>query len=123
MKAFKIRQEFAGQDQKNQQAQFDFAVAYADLAEAYTNTDEPAKGFEQGQKSLEMLKELSAFDPTDAVYSRNIGYCYERMAQAKERQASAKQISIAQGIELWAEARNFYQKALGVFLNLKIKAN
>ena len=118
LKAFEIRREIAAEDRKNQQAQFDFAVAYADIADAYINTDEPAKGFEQGQKSLEIFRELSVSDPTNAVYLRNLGYCYEKLAQAKEHIALAGQSSSMQSRQ-WTEARDWYQKAFDVFTNLK----
>ncbi|MBA2621045.1 MAG: serine/threonine protein kinase [Acidobacteria bacterium] len=120
LKAFEIRRKSAEQDAKNQQAQFDFAAAYADLGEAYTETGEPAKGFEQAKKALEILETLSASDPTDAVYQRNIGYCYERMAQAKERLA-ANQTPTGARVKEWMEATDLYQKALNVFSDLQSK--
>jgi tetratricopeptide (TPR) repeat protein len=118
-KAFAIRREFAAQDPQNKQARFDLAVAHGDLAEGYTNTNAPAEGFAEGQRSLEILEELSASDPTNAVYLRNVGLCYERLAQALARSASDERAPAARRVKQWTEARAWYQKALGLFSDLR----
>ncbi len=57
--------------------------------------------------------------PTNAVYLRNIGLCYENSGSALARLAADETISRAQRIKDWNEARSWLQKALGIFSELR----
>ncbi len=117
-KAFAIRQQVASQDPKNAQASFDFAVAHADLAEVLTATGATAEALDEAGKALSILQRLSAADPTNAVYSRNIGLCYEKFGAAFARAGADETKSSAERVKDWTEARAWFEKALGLFLDL-----
>jgi hypothetical protein len=68
---------------------------------------------------LSILQQLSAADPTNAVYSRNIGLCYEKLAAAFERLGADENRSKAQRTSDWTEARGWFEKALHLFSDLR----
>jgi tetratricopeptide (TPR) repeat protein len=118
-KAFAVRQDIAAQDPQNAQANFDLAVAHADLSEALTVTGASAEALDHAQQSLSILRQLSAADPTNVVYSRNIGLCYEKFAGALTRLGSDERRARDQRIKDWTEARSWFQKGLGLFSDLR----
>jgi serine/threonine protein kinase/tetratricopeptide (TPR) repeat protein len=118
-KAFAIRQEIAAQDPKNAQARFDLADAHGDLCEALTATGAGVEALDHAQQALSILQQLSASDPTNAVYLRNIGLCYENSANALAHLAADETRSYAQQIQDWNEARAWFEKALGLFSELR----
>jgi len=118
-KAFDIWQEIAAEDPKNAQARFDLADAHGDLCEALTATGASVEALDHAQQALSILEQLSAADPTNAVYLRNIGLCYENSASALARLAADETISRAQRIKYWNEARSRFEKALGLFSDLR----
>jgi non-specific serine/threonine protein kinase/serine/threonine-protein kinase len=117
-KAFAIRQQIASQDPKNAQASFDLAVAHADLAEVLTATGATDEALDDAERALSILQRLSAADPTNAVYSRNIGLCYEKFGAAFARAGADETKSAAERIKHWTESRRWFEKALGLFLDL-----
>jgi tetratricopeptide (TPR) repeat protein len=118
-KAFAIRQEIAAKDPKNAQARFDLAVDHADLSEALTATGASDEALDHARKAFLILQQLSEADPTNAVYSRNIGLCYEKFANAFARLGAAETRPGEQRIRDWSEARSWFEKALGVFSDLR----
>jgi serine/threonine protein kinase len=118
-RAFAIRQEIAAQDPKNAQALFDLANAHGDLSEALTATGASTEALDHAQQALSILQQLSAADLTNAVYLRNIGLCYENSANALARLAADETRSHAQRVKDWNEARSWFEKALGLFSELR----
>jgi eukaryotic-like serine/threonine-protein kinase len=118
-KAFAIRGEIAAQDPKNAQAVFDLAVAHADLSEALTATGSTTEARDHAENALSILQQLSTTDPTNAVFLRNIGLCYEKLAAAFERLGADQNRSGAQRITDWTEARDWFEKALHLFSDLR----
>ena len=118
-KAFAIRQEIAAQDPKNAQARFDLADAHGDLSEALTATGASIEALDQARQALSILQQLSAADPTNAVYVRNIALCYETSAQALSHLAADETRSKTQRVKDWNEARSWFEKALGLFSELR----
>ena len=70
------------------------------------------------EQALSILQQLSAADPTNVVYLRNIGLCYETSAQALSNLAGDETRSKIQRIKDWIEARSWFAKALGLFSEL-----
>jgi len=89
------------------------------LCEALTATGASVEALDHAQQALSILEQLSAADPTNAVYLRNIGLCYENSASALARLAADETISRAQRIKYWNEARSRFEKALGLFSDLR----
>ena len=79
----------------------------------------PAAALAEGQQCVAVLKELTASDPTNAVYQRNIGLCYEKLAVASERAANDERAAPAQRVKQLTAARAWYQKELEVFSDLR----
>lgn len=118
-KAFVIRQEIAAQDPQNKQMRFDLAAAHGDLSEALANTGDTAQALSEAEKSLTILNELTSADPTNAVNRRNLAICYDRFAVAYARQAADVKLSPAQRTTHWKEARDWYQKELNLYTELR----
>jgi len=118
-KAFDIREQIAANDPKNAQARFDLAVAHGDLSEALNLTGEYKDALNRAHKSLSILQELSTSDPTNAVYLRNVGMCYEKLAEASARSARDQKNSFAEKTSDWTETRNWYRKGEEVFSTLR----
>jgi tetratricopeptide (TPR) repeat protein len=118
-KAFAIRQDIAAHDPKNAQAIFDLAVAHADMSEALTATGSTTGALNHAQNALSILQQLSATDPTNAVYSRNVGLCYEKLAAAFERFGADEKRSDGQRVTAWTQARDWFEKALHLFSDLR----
>ena len=118
-RAFAIRREIAAQDPKNAQAIFDLAVAHADLSEAFTATGSASDGLEEAKTALSILQQLSAGDLANAVYSRNVGLCYEKLAAGFQRLGVDETRSSTQRITDWTEARSWSEKALHLFSDLR----
>jgi len=118
-KAFGIREQVAAKDPKNAQARFDLAVDHADLAEVLTATGATDEALAHAREALSILQQLSDADPTNAVYWRNIGLCYEKFANAFASLGATDTKSRAERIRDWSEARAWFERALGVFLNLR----
>jgi len=68
---------------------------------------------------LSILQQLSAADPTNAVYLRNIGLCYETCGQTLSRLGADETKSQTQRIKDWNEARSWFEKAFGLFSELR----
>jgi serine/threonine protein kinase/tetratricopeptide (TPR) repeat protein len=122
-KAFAIRQRIAAEDPKNAQASLDLADAYGDLCGALIATGASVEALGQAQQALSILQHLSAADPTNAVYLRNIGLCYESSANALSHLGADKTISQSQRIKDWNEARSWFEKALGLFSELRTRGS
>ena len=118
-KAFGIREQVAAKDPKNAQARFDLAVDHADLAEVLTATGAPDEALAHARQALSILQQLSDADPTNAVYWRNIGLCYEKFANAFASLGATESKPSAERVTDWSEARSWFEKALGVFLDLR----
>src|SRR5262249_35643726 len=88
------------------------------LSEALTATGSTTEALNQAQNALSILQQLSATDPTNAVYSRNVGLCYEKLAAAFERLGADKKRSSGQRITDWTQARLWFEKALHLFSDL-----
>jgi hypothetical protein len=56
---------------------------------------------------------MGVAEPTNAVYLRNIGLCYENSANAVARLAADETRSHAQRTKDWNKARSWFEKALG----------
>lgn len=112
-------QEISVQDPKNAQARFDLADAHGDLCETLTATGAGIEALDHAQQALSILQQLSAADPTNAVYLRNIGLCYENSANALTHLAADETKSHAERIKDWNESRSWFEKALGIFSELR----
>ena len=77
------------------------------------------KALDDAQTALSILQQLSAACPTNAVYSRNIGLCYEKLAAALERLGADENRSNAQRLTSWSQARGWFEKASQLFSNLR----
>jgi hypothetical protein len=62
---------------------------------------------------------MGVAEPTNAVYLRNIGLCYENSANAVARLAADETRSHAQRTKDWNKARSWFEKALGLFSELR----
>jgi len=118
-KAFGVREEVAAKDPKNAQAGFDLAVDHADLSEALAATGATDEALGHPRQALSILQQLSDADPTNAVYWRNIGLCYEKFANAYANLGATDMRSRAERTKDWSEARSWFEKALGVFSDLR----
>jgi serine/threonine protein kinase len=118
-KAFDIRQRIAGQYPKNAETEFDLAVAEGDLSEVLIATGDSSKAKDHAQQSLSILLQLSAADPTNVVYRRNIGLCYEKLGDALAGLPSNKKQSRSRRAKNWTNIRTTYQEGLNVFAALR----
>lgn len=118
-KAFAIREKVSEQDPKNVQARFDLGVAHGDLAEALSANGELTPSLEHAQHALSILQQLSAADPTNAVYQRNVALCYEKFGQIYSSLGSDQSRPNAQRAKDWNEARNSYRKGFELFSKLR----
>jgi tetratricopeptide (TPR) repeat protein len=94
-------------------------VAHADLAEVLTATGATAEALGDAEKALSILQRLSAADPSNAVYSRNVGLCYEKFGVAFARRGTDETRLSAERIKDWMEARAWFEKALRLFSDLR----
>jgi eukaryotic-like serine/threonine-protein kinase len=117
--ALELRQQVAAQDANNKQARFDLATSHGELAETYVNLRRPAEALEHGGKSLELLTALTTSDPNNAVYRRNLGLCYERIAGAHAVAAAGDGTPTEQRRARLVQARDHYGKARDVFAELR----
>jgi eukaryotic-like serine/threonine-protein kinase len=118
-KAFDIRQRIAGQYPKNAETEFDLAVAEGDLSEVLIATGDSSKAKDHAQQSLSILLQLSAADPTNVVYRRNIGLCYEKLGDALAGLPSNKKQSRSRRAKNWTNIRTAYQEGLNIFAALR----
>ena len=118
-KALAVHERLSAQDPKDTQARFDAASVGADIAEAYVNLRDAARAIENGTTSLSMFENLVVTDPANMVYLRSVGLCYEVLARAHGLIGFDVKLSADNRIEQWHEARNWYQKALKVFVDLR----
>ena len=62
---------------------------------------------------------LSAADPTNAIYSRNLAIYEEKLGDAFARSGADKNTPTAQRTRAWSDAREAYEKAGAIFSNLR----
>ena len=74
---------------------------------------------DHAQQALSILLQLSAADPTNVLYRRNIGLCYEKFGDACTLLASNKKQSRARRVKTWVKARSSYKQGLDVFATLR----
>jgi hypothetical protein len=101
------------------QARFDFAVAHGDLAEGLSLTGDTESALDHAAQSLSILQALAKADPTNAVYRRNVGLCYEKLGEIRARMANDDERPIVQRISDWNEAHNWYQRGGEIFSTLR----
>jgi eukaryotic-like serine/threonine-protein kinase len=118
-RAFQIRRESAAGDPANKQARFDLGTAYADLSEALSNTGATSEALDNARQSLIILQELADHDSNNYVYRRNVALCDEKFGEAFEQAAGKEQLSAAEKIKNWSSAREWYQKTLDAFNELR----
>ena len=116
---FAIRQEIAAQDTQNKQAQFDLGIAFIALAEAATNTGDTVQSLADAANAQNILERLSKDDPDNAIYRRNVGKSYQGSAVAFEQAAQNNKLNTTERRRNWQEARDWYQKTLLIFVELK----
>jgi hypothetical protein len=97
----------------------DLAGSDADLAETLTAMGNPTEAVEQARQGRSIFQELAAADPSNAIYSRNVALCDEKMADAFARSAADSGAPGAHRIEAWSDARGWYQKAEQIFVHLR----
>jgi hypothetical protein len=79
----------------------------------------PTEAVEQARQGLAIFQELAAADPSNAIYSRNIALCEEKLGDAFARSGADSSVADAQRIAAWSEARGWYQKADEIFRHLR----
>ena len=70
-------------------------------------------------RELRILTALSAADPTNAIYSRNLAIYEEKLGDAFARSGADKNSPSAQRIRAWSDARESYAKAGAIFAGLR----
>lgn len=118
-KLLQIREQIASANPKNVQVQFDLSVAQADLSEALTATGDANAALEQAQQAHSIVQRLSADDPANGLYRRNIGLCDEKIGDAYSFLASSKKQSRSRRVKNWIKARAAYKQGLDVFARLR----
>jgi hypothetical protein len=84
-----------------------------------TPTGSTTEALDHAQNALSILQQLSAVDPTNAVYSRNVGLCYEKLASAFARLGANENRSNEQRVTDWTAARDWFEKAERLFSDLR----
>ena len=95
------------------------AVAHGDLAEALSATGNTSDALGHARQSLSLLQQMSAADPTNVVYERNLGLCYEKLGQVSERLGANEKRAIVDRSKDWADARGWYRKGFDLFSALR----
>ena len=94
-------------------------AGHVDFAEALSATGDTGQAVVQARQGITILTALSAADPTNAIYSRNLAIYEEKLGDAFARAGADKNSSSAQRIRAWSDAGESYEKAGAIFCELR----
>lgn len=117
-KGLAIHEALSSADPQNAQARHDLAVSYGNVGYALAQAGDENGGLGHTRKSQALFEALAAADPTNVVARRDLAISYSYLGDVYGMLAS-NAASASRKIELWREARSWYQKSLNIYLEMR----
>ncbi len=108
-------QELTAKNPSNAELQGDLHATLTALADALTETGERAKALDYGSQSLALAEKMVAANPADLYAQWRLAKSYSGLGRYHESLASSPKSRLAERVANWRQARDWRQKALGVW--------
>ena len=109
--------ELSRADPSNAETRYDVALSYSMIGEALATTGDVSGALENYRQALPGFEILVAQSPTNAKTRRELAHTYYDLGMAQSKFASAPN----QSEDRWRDARDWYQKSVGIYLDMKSK--
>lgn len=119
LKSLSIFRSLSEQDPTNLGAREDLAICYGRLGAVMSSINDAASATQNYQNSISILEALAAADPMNAARHRRLAQSYADFGAMYAKLASAPSVAGSRRIELWTEARAWYQKGLDIFRDIQ----
>ena len=108
-------------DRTNTENYINVASGYKKLGETLEKAGDMAGAIETHRKLSATAEKLAAANQTNVMARRTVAIEYSALAAAYTKLASDEKTPASKRKELWREARNWYQKSLDIYQDMKSK--
>ena len=119
LKSLEIFKTMSARDPTNRGAREDLAICYGSLAEIMEGISDAEGALRNYRNAVSILEPLVVADPMNAATERRLGIYYSYLGLLDAKQAGAPSIPANKRVELWQQAREWYQKSMNAFRNIQ----
>jgi eukaryotic-like serine/threonine-protein kinase len=120
-KALEIRQAILTADASNTRARNEISMIYADIGNALAATGDIQGADASFAQAIPLAEEVSAHSPTNAKLRARVALHYLEVGKLHEKIAQARGSSGANETTKWKIARDWLQRSLGIWQDMKSK--
>ena len=117
----RILEDLAAKNAADAELQMRKAWAYYRLSDVQTLSGEIEHAIENAEHAQSILEPLTSANPNNSTAAKYLAVVYSQSGKCYASQATAHNISHSQRTDYWHEARDWYQKSLAIWQELKSK--